>query len=499
MEQGLLGARDLRDLKGKSVRGGAVTMLGQGLSFALQIGSTVVLARLLSPADYGLQGMVYTLTGFFSLFKDAGLSVATVQRETLTHQQASTLFWINTGLGAALTAIVAASGPFLVIFYKEPRLLWVAVASATVFLLHGLSIQHRALLNRAMRFTAITGIDCVSGVAGAVIGIFMAWRGYGYWALVGLSISSSIVSTAAYFIVLPWRPGKPVRGSGIRSMVRYGSTVSLNSIVVYFAYNTEKILLGRFWGAEPLGIYNRAYSLANLPVQQFIGSVGAVAFPLLSRVQTDAQRLRRTYLKCHALVVSLMIPAVIVCSLFAEEITGTLLGPKWTGVAPVVRLLTPTVLAFALINPLSWLLRATGRVQRSLNIALLIAPIVILGILAGLRHGPTGVAMGYSAAMLLLSVPLVAWAKHGTGVTTGDYFNAIKNPVIAGAAGAAVGLVFRLTVRSVLSPLALLVSGVTLSFAVYACILLFVLKQKSTYVDLFNQLISRNRPAPPEN
>jgi len=495
VEQGLFGARNHGDLKGRSVRGGAATMLGQVLSFGLQLGSTVILARLLTPSDYGLQGMVYTLTGFFSLFKDAGLSVATVQKDTLTHEQASTLFWINTGVGAFLALLVAASGRFLAIFYKEPRLLWVTVASASVFLLHGIAIQHRALLTRAMRFTAITGIDVSSAVVGTGVGIYMAARGYGYWSLVGLSISSSIVSTVTYFFVMPWMPGRPVRGSGIRSMLRFGSTVTLNSFVVYLGYNTEKILLGRFWGAEPLGIYGRAYALANLPVQQFIGAVGAVAFPLLSRVQNDGERLRRTFLKCHALVVSLMIPAVIVCSLFAHEIISALLGPKWNGVAPVARLLTPAVLAFALINPLSWLLRAMGLVRRSLNIALLIAPVVVLGVLAGLSHGPTGVAMGYSAAMILLSVPMVAWAKHGTGITTRNYFDAIKHPLIAGAGGAAAGWAFKAGFQNSMGALPLLVLGVTLALAVYAAILLFVLRQRHIYVDLVRQLNPRKAPA----
>jgi len=491
VQQSLLGTIDAADLKGKSVRGGAATTLGQGLSFVLQIGSTVILTRLLSPTDYGIQGMVFTLTGFFSLFKDVGLSTATVQRETLTHEQTSTLFWINTAVGTLVTLAVAALGPFLVIFYKEPRLLWVTVASASVFLLNGLTIQHRALLNRAMRFTTMTKIDVGSFAVGSVVGIVMALLGYRYWALVGQAISLSVYSTAAHWMVMPWLPGRPVRGSGVPLMVRFGSTVTLNGIIVYLGYNAEKILLGRFWGVEPLGIYSRAYSLANLPVQQFIGSIGAVAFPLLSRMQGDMDRLRRTFLKFHSLVVSLMVPAVIVCSIFANEIIASLLGPKWSGVGPIVRLLTPTVLAFALINPLSWLLRATGRVRRSLNIALLIAPVVILAILAGLRHGPSGVAIGYSAAMILLSVPMVAWAKHGTGITTQNYFDAIKDPVMAGAGGAAVGLAFKVAVQNFLAPLPLLVLGVALSFAVYAYILLFVLKQKSMYVDLLGQLIPR--------
>ena len=493
VQQGLVGAWEIRDIKTKSVRGGAVTLAGQVLSILLQFGSTFLLARLLTPEDYGIQGMVYTLIAFLNIFKDAGLSVASIQRQTLTHDQISTLYWLNIATGAGLAGLLAASAPLLADFYHEPRVVWVAVLSSLVFLLHGASIQHRALLNRAMRFTAITGIDVGSAIFGVVVGILMAVGGYRYWSLVWMNISGSIVSTAAYYVVMPWRPGRPVRGSGVGSMIRYGSTVTLNSVVVYFAYNTEKILLGRFWGAAPLGIYGRAYSLANLPVQQFIASVGSVAFPLLSRVQSDAERLRRAFLRCHALVVSMIIPALTVCAVFAEEIISVLLGPKWAGVAPVVRWLMPTVLAFALINPLSWLLRSIGLVQRSLNIALMIAPVVILGILAGLKYGPIGVAIGYSGAMVLLSAPMVAWAKHGTGISTRDFLGAIKDPMIAGACGAVAAGIVKWTAQALLSPATILIAGAVISCGTYAMVLLFVLKQKVFYADLVQELVPKSR------
>lgn len=491
IQQSLSGSIPLNEMKGKSVRGGALTIISQASSFLLQLGSTVVLARLLTPTDYGLQGMVYTLTGFFSVFKDAGLSVAAVQRETLTQEQTSTLFWINTGVGAVLTLLVAALSPFLVVFYHEPRLLWVTIASAATFLLNSLSIQHRAMLSRSMRFTAITQIDVGSSIVATAVAIVMAVLGFRYWSLVGYALSLPVASAVGHWMALPWVPGRPRRGTGIRSMIRFGSTVTLNSIVVYLAYNAEKILLGRFWGVEQLGLYGRAYSLANLPVQQFIAAFGAVTFPVLSRMQNDKERLRRWFLKVFSVVVSFIVPGVVVCSLFADEIIATLLGPKWEGVAPIVRLLTPAVLAFGLINPISWLLRALGEVGRSLKIALMIAPTVILGIFFGLRYGPTGVAMGYSVAMILLSVPMIVWAKHGTGVTTRDYFAAIGPSVLSGAAGAVAGLVFKFAFQNRLESLPLLLMGVSLSCGVYACILLFVLKQKSMYVGLLKELIKR--------
>jgi O-antigen/teichoic acid export membrane protein len=499
LQPGLPGANALTDLKGKSVRGGAVTVLGQGVGMALQIGTTFILARLLSPTDYGLQSMVVTLTAFFTLFRDAGLSVATVQRETLTHEQISTLFWINLGLGTVLTLLVASAGPFLAAFYKEPRLLWLTVASASIFLFNSLSVQHKALLDRGMRFSTSVKIDILSCTIGSVVAVGMAVLGFGYWSLICQNISLPIISTAATWIAMPWVPGRPRWTPELRSMVRFGGTVTLNSVVVYLAYNTEKILLGRFWGAAPLGLYTRAYQLATLPVQQLIGAIHIVAFSVLSRMQGEVQRLQRAYLKSLAMIVSLTIPVVIGTALFANEIVLFMLGPKWIGAAPVLRLLSPTVLIFALMNPFNTFLRATGRVGRSLKIALLICPVVILGIMVGLRRGPAGVAAGYSTAMVLLFVPVMAWVIHGTGITFGDYWFSIKPPFISGVVGGAAGWLFKVAFHGALAPAPLLMWGLTLSFAVYAFVLLIAMGQKDLYIDMVNHLFVRKRSLPAES
>lgn len=487
------------DFKGKSVRGGAANVFGQGFGMALQIGTTIILARFLSPADYGLQSMVLTLTAFFSLFKDAGLSVATVQRETLTHEQASTLFWINVALGVFLTIVVAASSWLLADFYKDPRLLWLTVASSTIFLFNSLSVQHKALLDRAMRFSTSVKVDIVTASIGAIIAVGMAALGFGYWALICQNISLPIVGTIATWIVMPWLPGRPRWTSELRSMVRFGGTVTLNSVVVYIGYNTEKILLGRFWGAAPLGLYTRAYQLASLPVQQLIGAVHGVAFSALSRMQGEVKRLQRAYLKSLSLIVSLTVPVVISTAVFSNEVVLIVLGAKWMAVAAILRLLSPTVLVFALINPFSWFLRATGRVGRSLKMAFMITPVVILGISLGLRNGPTGVAIGYSSAMILLFVPVVAWAMHRTGITALDYWDAVKRPLISGVLGGVVGWLVKFGLHGSLSPLITLAIGLSLSFVVYAGTLLFVMGQKEFFVELLSHLLRKNSAVPVES
>jgi O-antigen/teichoic acid export membrane protein len=495
VQQGIAGISEASELKRKSVRGGAAIVLNQGVVMGLQIVTTIVLARLLSPADYGLQAMVLTLTGFFSLFRDAGLSVASVQRETLSREQVSTLFWINQAIGVSLMIVVAASAPLVAAFYKDPRLYWITIASATIFFLHSLSIQHRALLDRAMRITTSVKIDILACTIGAAVAIVMAALGYGYWALICQNIALPLVGTLAVWIAMPWMPGKPRWTPELRSMVRFGSTVTLNSFIVYVAYNAEKVLLGRYWGSAPLGLYGRAYQLTNLPVQQLTGSMGSVAFPMLSRLQGDPVRLQRSHLKVHSLVVSLTVPVVITCALFADEIVRLMLGPKWNGAAPIVRYLAPTMLVFALLNPFSWFLRATGRVARSLKAALVICPVVIVGVAVGLHWGPTGVAIGYSAAMVLLYVPMVAWSKYKTGITTADYIDAIKRPLIAGAVSGLAGWAVGYLNHGFLRPVVLLGVEVTVSFVVYGVILLFVMGQKAMYTDLIREALGRNRSA----
>ncbi len=483
----------ISSIKTRSVRGGAAAILGQCVSFILQIGTLLILARFLSPADYGLQSMVVTFTAFVTLFKDAGLTAAAVQRESLTEQQISSLFWLNVGLGALLTVLVCVTAPVLAKFYHEPRVFWITIASASVFLFSGLSAQHRALLDRSMRFTTSVRIDMLSGIVGALVAIVMAARGLGYWALIVQTISLAFVGTIAVWIAVPFIPGRPKWTPELRSIARVGGTLTLNAVVVYVAYNAEKVLLGRYWGAAPLGVYGRAYQLANLPIQQLFSAVYVVAFSALARVHGDTERLVRGYLKSQTIIVSLTIPVVVCSAFFANEIVTVLLGAKWIDVAPVMQLLAPAILVFALVNPFSWLLQSSPKwVGRSLNMAFLIAPVVILGIIAGLGHGPRGVALGYSVAMLALFTPIVLWALHGTGITLQRYWESVKPPLVAGPAAAFAGWAIRAVAVDRLSPAPLLVLEVTIFSAVYLWILLFGMKQRGLYEDLFRTLRERD-------
>ncbi|HXJ15554.1 MAG TPA: lipopolysaccharide biosynthesis protein, partial [Candidatus Limnocylindrales bacterium] len=295
----------MQDLKSRAIRGGFAKVCSQGANFALRIGSLMVLARLLDPKDFGLVGMVTAFTGVLTLFRDFGLSSATIQRLEVTDEQVSTLFWINSLVGAMLWLLLAAVSPLVAMFYREPRLLWLTMVLAVGFFFNALGVQHSAMLQRQMRFAALAIIDFVALLSGVGVAIAMAFHGFKYWSLVAMTTVTPLVTSISLWLTTGWIPGPPRRGAGVHSMMRFGGTITLNGLVVYVAYNLEKVLLGRFWGAETVGIYGRAYQLINIPTDNLNSAVGEVAFSVLARVQNDAARLRSYFLKGYSLVLAL--------------------------------------------------------------------------------------------------------------------------------------------------------------------------------------------------
>jgi O-antigen/teichoic acid export membrane protein len=488
----------VKDLKEKTIRGGVARMAAQVANFVLRIGSLMVLARMLSPRDFGLVGMVTAFTGVLNLFRDFGLSTATVQRAEVSEDQISTLFWINLLVGSVLAVLAVALAPAVAAFYHEPRLLWITAVLATSFLFNAAGVQHSAIVQRQMRFTALAVINTVSLIVSTAIAIAMAEFGYGYWALVAMTIAGPLVSTVGLWMAVKWMPGLPRRRVGLRSMMRFGGTITLNGAVMYVAYNLEKVLLGRFWGAEAIGVYGRAYQLVNIPTDNLNSAVGEVAFSALSRVQDDPPRLKSYFLKGYSLVLALTLPITIVCAIFAREAISVLLGPKWTEAVPIFRLLAPTILIFAMINPFSWLLFAIGKVGRSLKIALVIAPLVIAGYVIGLRYGPKGVALGYSVAMALWILPHIAWCVHGTAISFWNVIETLSRPLLSGVVASILPLILEWTYSQQTSALFRLVAGVTLFLGVYVLMLLYVMGQKAFYVNLVQGLRAR-RPVDEES
>jgi O-antigen/teichoic acid export membrane protein len=305
---------------------------------------------------------------------------------------------------------------------------------------------------------------------------------------VSMTVAPPIIATIGFWLTTGWVPGMPRKRAGIRSMMHFGGSLTLIGLLVYAGYNAEKVMIGRFWGADAIGIYGRGYQIVNIPTANLNSAVGEVAFSALSRLRDDPIRFRSYFLKGFSLVLGLTLPITIACALFADDVVFVLLGPTWGDAAAIVRLLAPTIAIFAIINPLGWLVFSLGLVGRGLKVAPILSGVMIAGYVMALPYGPKGVAFAYSAVLTLWVIPHIWWCVHGTAVSVRDILVAVSRPLASGILAGGLAFGVRLICGPFLSPLPRLVleSGVLL--AAFFGVLLFAAGQKSLYLDLLRGL-----------
>lgn len=460
------------DLGGRSARGGAIALFSQACKFAVSMGSTIVLARLLAPQDYGLIGMVAILVNFVAMFQYMGLSTATIQWPTLNHRQVSTLFWINVALSAGIMLAMCASAPAVAWFYGEPRLIGITIGYSLSVFLTGLEIQHEALLNRQMRFGVLAIIDLGSLFTGLATALVAAWYGAGYWALVINQLTLALVRVVGVWLACRWRPSLPVRGAGVRPMLSYGSNFTGSNLMIYFSRNLDNALIGKFWGAQQLGLYGKAYQLLLLPIQQIGSPVANVALPALSRLADTPQRYKEAYLGIIEKLAMVTMPGVVFMIGTSDWLLLFLLGPQWVETGRIFMLLGIA----AVIQPVSqtcwWLFATQGRAREMFRWSLISGTIATASIIGGLPWGAIGVAASYALADLCLSTPLLFWFVGRQGpIRAGDFYRTLA-PSACASLCALAALVFSRPWLATINPLAVRLA-IAFALTVAASLLIF--------------------------
>ncbi len=428
----------------RSARAGAVTLSTQIFKFMLATASAIVMARLLTPKDFGLIAMVAILVNFVGMFQYMGLSTATIQWAELNHNQVSTLFWINMALSTAIMLIMIAISPAVAWFYQEPRLIWITIGYSFSVFLMGLEIQHEALLNRQMRFGVLAVIDVAALVLGLTAAMLSAWYGAGYWALVINQWVTAIARAIGVWSACKWRPGLPVRGCGVRPMLSYGGNFTGTNLMVYFSRNLDNTLIGKFWGSQQLGLYNKAYQILLLPIQQIANPIANVAMPALSLLAKTPERYREAYLNIIEKLAMITMPGVVFMIGTSDWLVLFLLGPQWVETGRIFMLLGIA----AVIQPVSrtcwWLFATQGRVRDMFHWSVIGGIIAIASIIAGLPWGAVGVAASYAVTDLLLYTPLLFWFAGRKGaIRTRDFYRTMAPSVCASICALAVLLVSR--------------------------------------------------------
>jgi O-antigen/teichoic acid export membrane protein len=420
-------------LKNTIVKGSVSLVISQGIGFGLSMINTIVLARLLLPDDFGVIGMVTVFINFLIMFKDAGLSTATIQNESIDSKQISTLFWINAIISLGLGIAILISSPLVAAFYKKPELTAVTAVLSLSFIIQGFAIQHNALLQRHIKFTAIAINDIIAQICSIAIAIALASVGLRYWALVAGTLVRSATLVALTFYSCPWIPGKMQRGTGVREMIKFGGHLTAGGIVNYFARNLDSLLIGRLVGAGPLGLYSRAFSLLMTPLTQIRAPLTTMSLPILSTLKSEPTRYLSYFKKLLDISVSLALPISVYSFLEGEFLIRVLLGENWMEAVPVFKILAIAGVFIATSGAPGLVMLSHGFSKRYMQLTILTSIMVSVSFIAGVPFGIEGVAYAYTTANLLIMIPLIHYGFKGTPLTLKVILQAVKGPIIAAA------------------------------------------------------------------
>jgi PST family polysaccharide transporter len=398
----------------RAARGTGVVLTTQLARTVLQFGSVVILARLLTPEDFGLVAMVAAVIGIADLIRDFGLSSAAIQSAVLTDDERSNLFWANLALGAGCAMVIAGVQPVIVAAYGEPRLAPIVLAMAGIFVLTGANTQFQSDLRRKMRFGALAFSDVVAQLAGIVVAVSVAAAGKGLWAIVFQQITVAVVALVVNVANVRWNPGLPKRGVSLRRFFRFGGGLFATQGLTYLTKNVDNIAIGAAWGAGPLGLYSRAYQLLMMPLNQINAPMTGVALPVLSRVQDDEEVYARYVARAQLVACYLTATIFAVAAGLAVPIVAVLFGPRWDEVAPIFAILAIGGIFRSVQQIAYWIYLSRGLTGVQLKMVAWTRPIMIGIILAGLPWGPVGVAVGHTVAYFLFWV-VSLWhvGRHG--------------------------------------------------------------------------------------
>ncbi len=394
--------------------------VAQAITIVASLVSIPILARLLDQADFGLVALVTIVANFGAMFVDAGLSAATIQSPTITKEQSSNLFWVNSVIGFAITATLCIVSPSIAWFYHDPRLaLIVCITSSSVFL-SGICVQHQALLRRNLMFNRVAAVSVSSTVIGQASAIVLAYlwhdREYDYFSLVAIPVVTASVRVPILFCALPWVPQLFSRGHNTRNLVRFGTDLTTYRLLHYFAYNLDYVLLGYWWNETVVGVYERAFKLILFPVQRLNDPLVNVVTPALSRVAQDSAKWTSTFQQISRTLLFTVTPAIAMVASSAQWWVILILTEAYYDAVTLFRWLALVAIVQPVSNLFGPMFITSGRSREFKRLGYLTHPITICAFMLAAPFGAEAVAIAYALSGLFLRVPLAVWYLEHTKV-----------------------------------------------------------------------------------
>jgi O-antigen/teichoic acid export membrane protein len=419
------------DLRQRTVRGIGWSATSQITKLLMQLVVTAILARLLTPSDFGLIAMVVVFSSFVGIFSDLGLSSAIVQKKGINDELLSSSFWINVGLGSLLTISFAVVAPLIAVFYSEQRLVPIIVVLSTIFFISSFGNVQTALLTKRMNFKALAIISIIAtGVAGA-ISIFLAFSGYGVWSLVWNAVVAALFTVIFSWIFSRWIPRLSFKLQEIKGVIRYGSNLTGFSFVNYFSRNLDNLLIGKFLGPASLGFYNLAYNFLLLPLTNISAVIGNVMFPALSIIQDEKKLVGQAYVTANRHIASISFPLMMWLVIVAPQLIRVVFGPKWESSILLVQILAFAGMNQSIVTNNGWIFMSQGRTDILFKWGIFATIVYAISFIVGLRWNVEGVATAYTIAGYAIAYPAFAIPFRLINLKFGYFLVRLKTIIFA--------------------------------------------------------------------
>ena len=475
-------------LRQKTISGIGWATVSKLISQGLRIVLVIILARLLTPEDFGLLGMVVVFTGFAGIFSDAGFGPALIQKAEIEERHLSSVFWIGLIIGSCLLGLTISAAPSIAAFYDEPQLEPLATAIAFNFIIVSFTVVPAALLRRSMRFKLLTLVNLTAMVLSGGAAIIFALFGFGVWTLVWKALLSSACTALGLWILVDWKPRFVFQGKAVRELLNFSGNLMGFSTFNYWVRNADNLLIGKVVGSAGLGLYTRAYSVLLLPVRHFTSIVGQVMFPALSRIQGNKKRVKRAFLRANRGIALVTVPMMLGLFVIAKPFVLATFGPKWEAVIPMMKIFCLIGVIQPSVSTVGWLYLSQGRADWQFRWGIGSGIFYMCCFIVGIQWGVMGVATAYALGNLVLWYPGILIPGKLVGLSFWEFIENLggvfgSSLVMAGVLWATVA-----AVPASWPSFAVLVAGIAIGVIVYwGTVEIFKVKAYSEMRDLIGE------------
>ncbi|MBA7617844.1 Teichuronic acid biosynthesis protein TuaB [subsurface metagenome] len=476
------------NLKTKTIQGVGWSGISQIARLLIQFGITAILARLLTPNDFGLLAMVVVFTNFVMIFRDFGLTAALIQRKEIIEEHLSSCFWINILVGFLLTLVFVVLAPFISRFYSKVGLNRIIMILASTFFISSFGIVQGALFTKKMNFKPLAIIEISAVTISGAIAIVLAFSGFGVWSLVWQQIVSNLVRVFFLWIFSSWKPKFVFRWYRAKELLGFGLNLTGFNFVNYFNRNLDNLLIGRFLGSAPLGFYNLAYRLLLFPLNNISSVIGIVMFPGLSMIQDDKNKVCYIYIKATRYIAVITFPLMMGILVVAPQFIIVIFGLQWERSIFLVQILALVGLWQSIGSTVGWIYQSQGRTDILFKWGLFSVTIITIAFIIGLRWDVEGITIAYAFAAFLLMYPNFAIPFKLINLKVSFFVKQFKSIFLATIGMGGIVFILRYYMENTLgeNDLFILIATVITGVISYAG-LLFVL-DKSLYHEVFQLL-----------